>query len=90
MKVRHIGGRFSIGDLSPGQFAYLTALVGASGALVDSEGGFNGDPVVPEARELYGPLKVETIARDLTGLVETVELSQELWRRSQLEERLAS
>ena len=90
MKVtKNPEGALSIEGLSPGQFAYLVGVIGMSHSLVDRDARFDGEAVVPEARNLHMPLSLAAKRHGLDGLVRDVERSQELCqRRTASEERL--
>jgi hypothetical protein len=58
--------------------------------LVDRDGRFAGDPVVPGASDMYRKLAIEAMRSGLADLVADVERSQELWHhRTAREERAA-
>jgi hypothetical protein len=74
-------GTFSIEGLSPGQFAYLAALVGSGQSLANEHGLVSRNPVVPDAHQLWAQLRDAAVEHDLDQLVTTVEESQEAWRQ---------
>jgi hypothetical protein len=73
-------GTLSIEGLTPGQYAYITAIVGGGHALVNADGKIGGDPVIPDAKALYSSLADAAEEHRLDPMVRMVADSQELWR----------
>lgn len=76
------GDTYAIKELTPGQFAYVIAVIGGANSSVDRDGGFKKTPIVPDARELTQPLLRAAKTHGLSDLVTKIEDALETWRET--------